>query len=250
MFKKIIIVALTLIPLYAFCKRQKETIVKLNFGGMDYTKPGYLFIYEVEEKDFNNVLLKKDTLGLYTTGMLSDFAPDTQRNIEWAVLTMQNGQYYHKNFLQDQTTGVKLYPSMLFIHPPRFEGYRILEFCPMPMFYNKKIGGTWHWDLTIGSVWATDPLYPIKGIDTFKNDYTMKDTTTINTEMGAQFCYYVTAKSISNYGNSYGEYYLNNKYGLVYFKLETVTKATFEFKLLTKINYILYINRSKEIWRR
>ena len=208
-------------------KSTEDTIV---FSGMGYDKLN-LYIYKVDEIE-NGIVLRTDTLGLFCSGIVMK-NQDSQSYIEWQFLTRRDNKYAILDF-NNTSTGLKVNDTELYIHPPRFGIYRILQFCPHPEFYNTNLSVPWHWDLPIGSSWSIANLYPIKDVDTFRNIYQYVDTATINTQFGNLFCFHYKASGTSIYGTSYGTYYLNNTFGLVDFRYQTTNNLFFNFKLISK----------------
>ena len=139
--------------------------------------------------------------------------------------------------------------SILFMHPPRSDCYKILEFCPMPYFYNNKKESTWDWNLVIGSNFAIDGVYSIQYEDTFKIRYVIEDTELVYWEHDNLLCYRIAATSISRFGVSKATYYLNNRFGVIKCALEPVNKSKFSFELIKKTNDPTMLNMNIDFMR-
>lgn len=212
------------------CNPQKDNSKALLFKDMGYSRPN-LFLYEVTQTDSNNVFVHKDTLALFSSGIVLENM-DGQTKMQWLAVSMDDStkKYAIENF-GSGVTGIKSNDSVLFIHPPRYDRYQILEFCPHPLFYLKTDSGTWNWDLGIGAGYAL-PDYPVSDVDTFRIRYSFTDMVTMKLAPGAIFCHKVNAISRSPYGTGYASYYLNNQYGLVKFTFQPVNRSTYEFRLM------------------
>ncbi len=226
------IVCALLIPAAFGCRKPaKETL--------DFTHMGYgalnLFIYDVNQTDSNGKFLRRDTIGYFC----SEFLIPQQSNqtfTDCRFLTTENGFYTLVNDKQYiECGGVIVADTFLFLHPPRSDCYKILEFCPMPRFEMNKVGNRWQWDLEIGGArFFIKDIYEVKDMDTFKSKYELVDTSLVSCAQGRLLCYHVIAKSYSRFGVGTADYYLNNEYGLVKYSLQPVNKVRFDFTLIQK----------------
>ena len=243
----------TLNLLAIFPKRPKKPVgplTNINYNNALY-KNKNTFIYKVAHIGRNLSFLNIDTLGVCCFATISEL--NNQHMFSWRPFQFRGNSFEYKlqNFSED-CTGVIVSDTCFFIHPPRKEKYKILEFCPMPDFKKKTIGATWHWDFVVGSLWAIPKLYPITSTDTFHIDYTLVDSTTIHLQDSIKlnnyfspnavmmsnrsyFCYHISAVSVSRFGKAYGDYYYNNEIGLIYFKLTPVDGSSYEFTFLALI---------------
>ena len=119
-----------------------------------------------------------------------------------------------------------------FIHPPRYGRYRLLQFCPFPLYYSGR--DEWTWDMTIGKGWAIDSVYAIDSTEIFHITYHSDSMVRISTAYGNLPCHKITALSTSGFGNTSAAFYFNENLGLMYWHTMTVDGQGFEFKLLEK----------------
>lgn len=74
----------------------------------------------------------------------------------WTIIWNHNDFKTGKDY--SEKTGVEETSEKLFIHPPRSNEYRILEFCPFPLVhYPIMIGKSWDWELEN----IADPYYRV-----------------------------------------------------------------------------------------
>jgi hypothetical protein len=230
----ILCIGITL-PLFYSCSQNRSQGKQLSFNKMGYDTIN-LFVYKVMQSDSMGRLIKTDTLGLFCTNR--SHPNPGQKLAYWQMLTIDgNNKLDVKNY-NNTEDGILTTDTELFIHPPR-DYYRILQFCPYPAFKScGQIGDKWSWDFNVGHGYAIYPTYPIEAGKTIKitSEYFLKDTATLNTDMGKLFCYHVTAKASSKYGVSFASFYINNQYGLIDFEFKPIDKTTLEFKLVNKFH--------------
>lgn len=210
------------------CSNDRSKIDLVNAGyGSDN-----LFIYEVSQIDANHKV-KIDTLGLFCSNVLMPES-DSEKLMEWQFLTCaKSGDYtINTDRYNNLSTGILNNDSILFIHPPRFGPFRILQFCPYP--YIEKNETSWTWNFPIGAVWSIDSLYNPSDVDTFHIVYTMMNKTLVNSPYGNLSCYKINAVSKSKYGQAHSEFYYNNQYGFINLNMTSTNKISFRFKLLEK----------------
>lgn len=212
----------------AFCQKDKA----LSFAKMGYNKPG-LFVYKVTQTDKNNKEFRTDTLGLFCTAQPT-FGEQTVMQWQYLAKGKNGDMEIPKNQYNNSFTGIGVDDTSLFIHPAR-EHFRVLQFCPYPFIQNnKKIGEPWTWEFIVGQHWAAPPLYPVKGNDTFHITYSITNTLLLDTKFGKLFCYRVAGTSLSKFGKSTAEYFVNNEFGIVDFSVTVVNNQSFRFTLIEK----------------
>lgn len=217
------------------CAPVETSVPQLAFDHMGYDKPT-LFVFKVVRSDAGHIVTGCDTIGLFCTDIEMKNGTG-QKWSQWQQLTMDSGKYQLiADRADDAWQGISTSDSELFMHPAR-GNYRVLQFCPYLCFKKcTQPGNKWQWDFQVGGVWAVDSLYPIKDTPiNIHTEYAFKDTVTVNSCFGNLLCDHIEAISSFVYGQSYGTFYLNDQYGLVYFKSKTTTGATYEFTLLNKI---------------
>ena len=167
---------------FCLCSCKSEPVNNSpTYAHFGYNKLG-MFVYSCKIYDSTNRCMSTDTLGLFCN---RHFLPDTdsQTFMQWKSIGLANGQYIVKGFANSYpSTGLELNDTSLFIHPPRFGIYRVLEFCPYPLLNARQ--SSWKWELDIGKYWAIDTLYPVEQSVTFYNTYTRKGEVEIETNIG------------------------------------------------------------------
>jgi hypothetical protein len=217
------------------CAREKgKPLASINFDQVGYTGDN-VFIYSVTLKDHNDLVLKRDTLGLFINDKT---VPKNNWNklMSWQFVRKTDSTHY--DYIEERhdnsVTGIVITDTTLMIHPPRFSYLKNLQHCPYPFFHKPdSIGRTWHWEFLIGRNWATS-VYPIKDTETFHVNYCFADTLTLSTKFGNLLCSKITANSTSSFGTSTATYYLNEEYGIVRFAVRDVQLTQYEFELTEK----------------
>lgn len=121
--------------LLIICSCRQQAVEKMNIPAMGYGKSG-LFIYRVTHLLPGGSILNVDTLALFCSGVaMKDVAG--QNASQWKTLTKDtNGKYtLASSYAGNSVSGIIANDTMLFIHPPRYGQYRVLEFCPFPLYY-------------------------------------------------------------------------------------------------------------------
>jgi hypothetical protein len=231
--------------LFFSCSVPNSNSERLSFGGMGYGQPN-IFIYEVTQRDSDNVIFQTDTLALLCSSIvMGKTVMDGQTKMQWATVT--NDARSKLIFgRKDDVTGIRSNDSVLYIHQPRFGCFQILEFCPFPLFYLNTDSGAWSWDLGIGSGYAL-PEYPVSDLDTFKIRYAFVDTLTMKVLQGELLCHHAAAVSSSKYGISLADYYLNGEHGMIKAIFQPVNKKTFDFRLIYVTDHPDTIEFSKDV---
>ncbi|MDH6309355.1 hypothetical protein M2451_002759 [Dysgonomonas sp. PFB1-18] len=158
-------------------------------------------------------------------------------NDSWAI-EWKRGEYKNNN-LVTQETGVKENSEKIFLHPPRFQEYTILEFCPFPLVeFPLKIGIEWSWELEgIGQNTNNHYYKAIKRKQkyptTVKNHYRV--TRIVNYYLPQEQknieCFEIEAIGITKYGKTYLKTFFSHFYGFVYLEFKTLNNETFTFSL-------------------
>lgn len=107
-------------------------------------------------------------------------------------------------FLGGEHTGCIENYKNIWLHPPRWFLFRILELNPFPFIQAPyEIGNKWDGELSIGSYWG-DPRWLVwdKSIKN-KYAYEITDKVDLETEIGKIDCWVVEAKATSRLGNAF-----------------------------------------------
>ncbi len=225
------VIVLLLISCYV--KREINSV--LNFRSMGYNVNN-AFIYRVTEKGKNGICLKRDTAGVFYPDIIMPQS-DSLYLEKWYFVT-RKGDGYDVDFDRGGGfgQGTKVADSELFMHPPRFDYFKILQFCPYPYFkLMNRANNTWRWRFNVGGQWAIDSLYPVGDKDVeITTDYTFVGTATIPTVMGNLFCYKVIATSDFSFGKSIASFLLSPSHGLVRYSATTTNNLQFELDLIAR----------------
>tara|TARA_R110002012_G_scaffold321751_1_gene551193 strand:+ start:1126 stop:1986 length:861 start_codon:yes stop_codon:yes gene_type:complete len=104
----------------------------------------------------------------------------------------------------------------VWIHPPRYKYFRILELNPFPYIKAPyQIGTKWTWNLTIGDHWADERWKLWEGQIENKYVYEITDKQTLNTDLGEIECFVIQSKAESRIGETKLTAYFNSNYGFV-----------------------------------
>ena len=148
-----------------------------------------------------------------------DFLPDYNQTVIKYTAMMNSGSV---NTSFSESTGLVENSMNIWMHPPRFNLFKILEINPFPFIqkpYEK--GNKWYWSLEIGYQWGD---YRWKEWDdNIENQYTYEivDTNSIiYTPLGELHCYKIDSFAESKLGKTYLTAYFNETYGFV--KLEYI----------------------------
>jgi len=192
-------------------------------------------VYALTERDSNGLLLKQDTLGLFSS---HNIMPQSggQCMEQWQFL--KKGRHFDVDVerLNPDLQGTGTSDTSLFMHPPRFSYLTILQFCPYPFFRNMSAeGNTWDWDLSIGGNWTIDSLYPLNDkSELFKTHYVYSSRKAFETYQGTRACFKVEAITTSKFGTATACFWLSDSLGLVRYEARTINGLSFELQMLAK----------------
>lgn len=193
-------------------------------------------VYALVERDANGLVLKSDTLGLFSSDKVMPQSGG-QYMEQWQFLK-RNVDYFDLDAgrLNESFQGTGVSDTLLFMHPPRFSYLTVLQFCPYPFFRNMgRKGNTWDWELTIGGNWTIDSLYPLnEKAELFKTHYVYRGKETLETICGPRLCYKVEAITTSRFGTATGTFWLCDTLGLVRYEARTTNELSFEINMLAK----------------
>ncbi|WP_426491876.1 hypothetical protein [Hymenobacter sp. 102] len=119
-------------------------------------------------------------------------------------------------------TGVKESVDGVWIHPPRFNQYAILELSPFPEVKKPcKKGQEWDWELGVGSQYANPAWAVWEGDMLVKTHYRTVGEQTVTTRLGRLTCQRVTAVARCAQGCSTLDLLFHPLYGFI--RLDYVT---------------------------
>lgn len=132
-----------------------------------------------------------------------------QYSISWSAVT--NLEYNNLTY-----TGVIINKNRIWTHPPRFDVYNVLEFCPFPEIRTPLKSGTeWKDSLLIGNHYSSKRWLEFEGQIMFFHSYKIVGETVIKTKFGKLTCWEVVANGRSKIAKSATKLYYNEKYGFV-----------------------------------
>ncbi|SIQ27077.1 hypothetical protein SAMN05880574_10931 [Chryseobacterium sp. RU37D] len=146
---------------------------------------------------------------------------------------LENGKVIQ---IHDEITGLITKSDLTWIHPPRFESFRILELNAFP--YYKKNSKTWIKSITFGSEWGNEKWVTWEGFKTSTSNYT-KSETPVEFILGDKKieCIEIQATTtIPNIGKTNSVFHYNEKYGFVRMIFTTINDKNIEFKLIKTLN--------------
>ena len=144
-------------------------------------------------------------------------------DVFWKLDTTQYKiSWFLKNANNDGQTGIFVNKSRIWLHPPRFDVYKILEFCPFPEIRTPlKIGTKWSDSLVIGDHYS-DSRFVFEGLITFYHNYEIIGQKKIKTNFGELNCWEVvangtsrTSKTATKIAKSTTKIYYNKDFGFV-----------------------------------
>ncbi len=191
--------------------------------------PG-LHIYRVSCTDSAGKLKFRDTLGFFTTDIpFVIHSGETGMFIsQWQPLTRTHNGWELAAEYTESYEGYSADDGELFLHPPRTGRYRVLQFCPYPLFRNEQ---AWTWELAIGGLWATPPWYPVKGVDTFYTTYSSQPTPA-TAMVAVRNSVEVKATTRSVYGKTTAKYYLSYHKGIIAMELHHLNGDIYRLDLI------------------
>lgn len=162
-----------------------------------------------------------DTVVLTSTGKPWSCCDSIQKGVSWGNANNRSG-----------ATGVKEGPNGVWIHPPRFDEYKILELSPFPEIKLPfQIEQEWDWALGVGPQWS-DPTWAVWREEiTVRTRYKSAGKQTINTPFGLLTCQHVTAEARSPVGKSTLELLFHPQYGFVELNYRNIDGQRLRFQL-------------------
>lgn len=122
----------------------------------------------------------------------------------------------YKNTSSSSMTGVIENEANVWVHPPRYNYFRILELNPFPYIKAPyEVGTKWTWNLRIGDQWADERWKIWEGSIENKYNYEITDIQKLETVFGKIKCYVIESSAKSRIGETMLTAYFNEKYGFV-----------------------------------
>lgn len=142
-----------------------------------------------------------------------DISPDYNQTIIKFSSIQNNGR-----IIQLEETGAIENEKNVWMHPPRFGLFAMLEFAPFPFIQAPyEIGNTWVFDYIriSGENWSDPRWLEFEGQINIVSTYEITDFKTIDTAFGALECYEITGVATQPYGSAQLIAYFNDVYGFV-----------------------------------
>jgi hypothetical protein len=136
---------------------------------------------------------------------------------------------YDNNNINVETTGLIENEKNIWLHPPRFELFSILELNPFPYIkYPLQIGNSWEWKLKIGGAWGDKRWKEWTGIIENHYKYRIVDYKPIKTSVGTLNCFIIESKAESPLGETKLKSYFNQQYGFVKLEYTNIDNSKLE----------------------
>ncbi|WP_229728898.1 hypothetical protein [Hymenobacter glacieicola] len=164
-----------------------------------------------------------DTIVLTSTGRIWD-RDATQKNIGWSNRTAgaRSG------------TGGAESPRGVWIHPPRFGEYAILELSPFPEIRLPfKPGQVWDWELDVGSYWSNPAWAMWQGQMPVKTHYKSVGQQRVATPLGKLECQQVNAVARCSAGQAKVSLLFHPQHGFVELDYVNIDGGQVRFQLLS-----------------
>lgn len=199
-----------------------------------------ILIYEIidEAAISENKILRLETFGntkLFMTGQTAisyDYCKilsDCEKSFE----KLEDGKIRE---IHDEITGLSIKNDLVWIHPPRYKNFRILELNAFP--YYKKNSKTWIKSITFGSDWGNKKWVTWDGFKTSTSTYTKSDNPVEFVFANKKIeCIEIKAlTNIPDIGETNSVFYYNEKYGFVKMTFTTINDKKIEFNLIKILN--------------
>ncbi|WP_022822994.1 hypothetical protein [Hymenobacter norwichensis] len=183
------------------------------------------FIYRVSCTSSNGQTASADTLVLLSSGSPWNLNVG-QKKIAWGKRTAGKNTGLNG-------TGVVEDSLRLWIHPPRFDQYAILELSPFPEVKKPFIPGQqWYWGLEVGSQYANPAWAVWQGNMLVKTRYKATGQQTIETALGKLTCQEILATSTCAAGRSTLRTLYHPEYGFVLLDYVNIDASKMKLQLI------------------
>lgn len=141
----------------------------------------------------------------------------------------QNGNL---SLRHDEFTGRIVKKGSYWIHPPRFEYFKILELNAFPYYEKDEV--QWSDSVTFGEEWGDKRWIEWSGMKTSISIYKLADTkANYKIKESNIKCFKINAHTkIQGLGTTESMFYYNEYYGFVYMRFKTINNKIIEFKMI------------------
>lgn len=209
------------------CSAQNAEYIRYNYNQRK------IYIYSVTRTDMTNSSVTRDTLGLFCSNKFFNKELG-YKTMNWGSLNNKEKGYEINDKVTDvSSTGIFSDDTMLFIHPPRYDYYKVLQLAPYPYLkFPLTIGRKWQWDFEVGGRWSVDNKIKWNGIELFVNKYTVDSIMLLPTIYGHVKCYKISAIGDSKFGRSMAVFYYSVAYGIVKMMFHTLKQQRVLFNII------------------
>lgn len=145
-------------------------------------------------------------------GPFSDFKETYDQSVIQYSFQKENGNLAAKTF-----TGAIENVKNVWLHPPRYKFFKILELNPFPFIMTPyEIDNQWTWNLEVGDSWGDHRWIEWNGLAEVSYTYTIKETNKpLETPFGEIETIVIEAVAVSRLGKTSLTSYFNSVYGFV-----------------------------------
>jgi len=137
-------------------------------------------------------------------------------------------------FKKTAGTGVIENKLKIWMHPPRYNEFSILEYSPFPYVkFPLEIGRKWNWELALGKYWKNESL-SVRADDIMKYIYLIEGHEKVKVNFSDEEIdsYKIISKSINERFDSSLTCYFNKDYGFVKLFYKNIDKSELRFELI------------------
>jgi hypothetical protein len=178
-------------------------------------------VYDLDHKQRNKPLVGNESShGKLIMQVLGGMINGNQQTILYDY-------YDDETSIDQEATGLLENSSRIWIHPPRSNIFKDLEFAPFPFINFVK--NEWRQEIVLDpNDWGVDS--EVKSI-TVINKYIKREAEFIDTSFGRLNCVVIEAEGISDLGSSKLTIHYNNKYGFVYLGYHLIDGSKLDIEL-------------------
>jgi len=165
---------------------------------LDYRERGKAWSFVSIDSLTDNTIDKVELTVEYGIGPMLSSSPDYNQTVISYEFPQVNGEKDYRS-----STGVIDNENNVWIHPPRYKFFRILEINPFPFIQAPyELGNKWNWSLTVGSFWADERWKTWENLLDINYEYEIIDKKLIQTEIGELECYIIESTARSYLGKT------------------------------------------------
>jgi hypothetical protein len=159
----------------------------------------------------------------------------TSSGVAWRMDSTQKEIGWHSRASSiSSKTGVEESAGGVWIHPPRFDQYAILELSPFPEIKQPPTTGQqWDWELEVGSQWSNPAWAVWEGDMLVETHYRTVGEQTVTTRFGRLTCQRVTAVARCAQGYSTRDLLFHPLYGFIMLDYVNVDGKRLRFELVS-----------------